>query len=285
MLQETSPQEIVPRDSATVVLLRDGEDGLEVFLMKRSGLSDAFGEAYVFPGGKLDDSDSDAPALAALDQAPAVLAQRLGEPALEANVAAGLFTAALRELFEEAGVLLSSGPTRPASNSAEHWEAWLASAQGQLRASAMQPWSRWITPRMAAMSKKRFDTRFFLAVAPTDQDASHDNFETTASVWLAPKEALLRLDRGEISMAPPQIMSLAHLARFGTVAQALADAQTRTPPCVCPENHSDEGEVFLCYPGDPRHSVPERALPGPTRLYVRNRSFVPKEGGIAALWE
>lgn len=285
VLQETSPQEIVPRDSATIVLLRDGASGLEVFLMKRSGLSDAFGEAYVFPGGKLDDADSGATALAALDQPPAVLAQRLGEPALADAVAAGLFTAALRELFEEAGVLLSNGSTRPNSNSAGDWQAWLDSATGELSASRVHPWSRWITPRMAAMSKKRFDTRFFLAVAPADQDASHDNFETTASVWLAPKEALLRMERGEISMAPPQIMSLAHLARFATVAQALADAQTRTPPCICPENYSDEGEVFLCYPGDPRHSVPARALPGPTRLYVRNRSFLPKEGGIAALWE
>ena len=248
-------------------------------------MSDAFGDAYVFPGGKLDDSDSGAPALAALDQSPTILAERLGEPDLDTKVAAGLFTAALRELFEEAGVLLFRGTSRPSSNSATDWETWLATACGQLCASAVHPWSRWITPRMAAMSKKRFDTRFFLAVAPQDQDASHDNFETTASVWLTPKEALLRMERGDISMAPPQIMSLAHLARFTTVAQALADAQTRTPPCVCPENYSDEGEVFLCYPGDPRHSVSARALPGPTRLYVRKRGFVPKEGGIAALWE
>lgn len=283
MLQETSPQETLPRDSATVVLLRDAAAGLEVFLMKRSGLSDAFGEAYVFPGGKLDADDSGAAALAALDQDSATLAARLGEPDLPAPIAAGLFTAALRELFEEAGVLLASGSSRPASNRAEDWAAWLASAPGQLRASAVQPWSRWITPRMAAMSKKRFDTRFFLAAAPHDQDASHDNYETTASVWLAPKEALLRLDRGEISMAPPQIMSLAHLVRFDTVAQALADAQTRTPPCICPENYSEQGEVVLCYPGDPLHSVPTRALPGPTRLYVRNKAFV-ADGGIAQLW-
>lgn len=284
MLQETSPQETVPRDSSTIVLLRDGAAGLEVFLMKRSGLSDAFGEAYVFPGGKLDACDCEPSALAALDQAPATLAVRLGEPALAVDVAAGLFTAALRELFEEAGVLLCTGSSRPASNSAEHWQAWLATATGQLCASRVVPWSRWITPRMAAMSKKRFDTRFFLAEAPADQHARHDNFETTASVWLGPKEALLRMERGEISMAPPQIMSLAHLARFATVAQALADAQTRTPPCICPENYSDEGEVFLCYPGDPRHSVRARALPGPTRLYIRQRGFVPQQGGIAALW-
>lgn len=285
MLQETSPQEIAPRDSATVVMLRDAPQGLEVFLMKRSGLSDAFGEAYVFPGGKLDAADCSATALAALDQDAATLAAQLGEPQISPEVGAGLFVAALRELFEEAGVLLSDSAKRPASNSETDWLEWLATTNGKLKASTMRPWSRWITPRVAAMSTKRFDTRFFLAKAPSDQEASHDNFETTASVWLTPKEALLRMERSEISMAPPQIMSLAHLARFATVTQALADALTRTPPCICPENYRDEGEVFLCYPGDPQHSVPSRALPGPTRLYVRNHSFLPKEGGISALWE
>lgn len=284
MLQETSPQEIIPRDSATVVMLRDGVQGLEVFLMKRSGLSDTFGEAYVFPGGKLDASDCSATGLAALDSNASALATALGEPQLDPTVAAGLYVAALRELFEEAGVLLTHAPSRPASNAASDWAAWLQTAAGQLQASAMQPWSRWITPRMAAMSKKRFDTRFFLARAPSNQDARHDDFETTASIWLTPREALLRWDRGEIEMAPPQIMSLAHLARFASCTQALQTARTQAPPCICPENYRDDsGQIILCYPGDPRHSVAQRALPGPTRLYVRNKRFE-AEGGMAALY-
>ncbi len=284
MLQETSSQEIIPRDSATVVMLRNGAPGLEVFLMKRSSLSDTFGEAYVFPGGKLDDADGSTTALAALDCPADGLASALGEPQLPPTVAAGLYVAALRELFEEAGVLLSHGDTRPASNAASDWNAWLQTAAGQLQARAMQPWSRWITPRMAAMSKKRFDTRFFLAQVPTDLNAQHDNFETTASLWLTPREALRRWDRGEIDMAPPQIMSLAHLARYASCAQALQAARTQKPPCICPENYRDEdGQIILCYPGDPRHSVPQRALPGPTRLYVRNQRFE-AEGGVAALY-
>lgn len=284
MLQETSPQETIPRDSATVVMLRDGIQGLEVFLMKRSGLSDTFGEAYVFPGGKLDASDCSTAGLAALDCDTAPLVAALGEPQLNPSVAAGLYVAALRELFEEAGVLLAHGNTRPASSATADWHAWLQTAAGQLQASAMLPWSRWITPRMAAMSKKRFDTRFFLTLAPADQDARHDNYETTASVWLTPREALLRLDRGEIDMAPPQIMSLAHLARFASSAQALQAARRQAaPPCICPENFSEDGELVLCYPGDPRHSVAARALPGPTRLYVRNRRFV-AGNGVESLW-
>ncbi|MBC7918447.1 MAG: NUDIX hydrolase [Rhodoferax sp.] len=272
-----------PRDAATVVLLRDGADGLEVFLMKRSGLSDTFGEAYVFPGGKLDAHDQSPAALAALDMHMDQLAQQLGEPELEGTVAAGLHVAALREMFEEAGVLLAQGNSRPAGPTPDDWQAWIATQGTQLQASQLVPWSRWITPRMAALSKKRFDTRFFLALAPRDQIASHDNFETTASVWLTPKEALHRFDRDEIEMAPPQIMSLAHLARYARAADAVHAARQQLPPCICPENFSENGEVILCYPGDPMHSVPERALPGPTRLTIRNKRFFP-EGGLESLW-
>lgn len=263
------------RDAATVVLLRDGSAGLEVFLMKRSGLSDTFGDAYVFPGGKLDAHDSSPAALAALDTPAQSLAEQLGEPELAQALAAGLFVAALREMFEEAGVLLAHSEGRPASQQPNDWQAWVAQGEGHLSASALVPWSRWITPRMAAMSKKRFDTRFFLALAPTDQVASHDNFETTASVWLTPKDALHRYHRGEIEMAPPQIMSLAHLARYASAAEALHAARQQKPPCICPENFSEGGNMVLCYPGDPQHSVAQRALPGPTRLLYRNRRFEP----------
>lgn len=283
MLHDTSALTSNPRDSASVVLLRDSSKGLEVFLLKRSGLSDTFGEAYVFPGGKLDDYDSSPAALQALNVATETLALQLGEPELSPSAAAGLYVAALRELFEEAGVLLANSGTRPASLQPADWQAWVAASGAALQASALTPWSRWITPRMAALSKKRFDTRFFLTLAPADQEASHDNFETTHSIWLSPREALQRYHRGEIEMAPPQIMSLGHLARYATAAQALDAARRQTPPCICPENFSEDGETILCYPGDPQHSVPTRALPGPTRLAIRNRRFVPLEG-LESLW-
>lgn len=278
-----APAEGIPRDASTVVLLRDGTSGLEVFLMKRSGLSDAFGEAYVFPGGKLDAHDQTPAALAALDTPTDALVQQLGEPGLDTTVAAGLYLAALREMFEEAGVLLTQGSSRPIGPTPDDWRAWITSPQTRLQASQLVPWSRWITPRMAALSKKRFDTRFFLALAPADQTARHDNFETTASTWLTPIEALQRYHRGDIEMAPPQIMSLGHLARYTRAADALQAARLQAPPCVCPENFTEDGEMVLCYPGDPRHSVAQRALPGPTRLYMRNRRFVPADG-LESLW-
>lgn len=262
------------RDAATVVLLRDAAKGLEVFLMQRSGLSDSFGHAYVFPGGKLDHSDSSPTALAALDQPTHTLRQALAEPQLDAPLAAGLYVAALRELFEESGVLLTHSATRPTSNNTKHWHDWLAQSPRQLCASGLHPWSRWITPRVAALSKKRFDTRFFLAKLPQDQHAKHDNYETTDSIWLSPREALRRYEHGEMVMAPPQIMSLAQLCQYANVTQALRSAQNQTPPCICPESGTDQGENFLCYPGDPQHSIATRALSGPTRLILRNERFV-----------
>jgi hypothetical protein len=81
-----------------------------------------------------------------------------------------------------------------------------------------------------------------------------------------------------IELAPPQIMSLAHLARHASVESALAQARLRKPPLVLPEAFEHEGERVVCYPGDDRHSVRERALPGPTRLHYRNRRFEPADG-------
>ena len=83
---------------------------------------------------------------------------------------------------------------------------------------------------------------------------------------------------GGIELAPPQIMSLAHLSRHASVASVLEQARGRTPPVILPEPFEHEGARVICYPGDERHSVRERALPGPTRLHYRNRRFEPAEG-------
>jgi 8-oxo-dGTP pyrophosphatase MutT (NUDIX family) len=245
------------RDSATVVMLRDDAGGLEVFLLKRHGLSDVLGGAYVFAGGKVDPLDADTATLAQLDRSPQALHAALHEPALDATHAAAIFAAAIRETFEEAGV--------------------------RLAASDLVPWSRWITPAIGGVVRKRFDTRFFLARVPFDAQARHDDHETTHSAWLAPREALRQYWDGEIQLAPPQVMSLAHLSRYSRADEALADARTRPPPLVHPEPFEHEGTRVICYPGDERHSVRERALPGPTRLLFVAGRFEPP-GGFDALF-
>ena len=273
------------REAATVVLLRDAAEGMEVFMVKRHGLSDVLGGAYVFPGGKLDPGDADAELLARLHAPLARLQTALGEPELDAAAAAGFFVAACRETFEEAGILLAEGA------SARHVEAAQARAReglgfGEIVAqlglrlgwSNIVPWSRWITPRVPALLNKRFDARFFLAAVPNDQQAMHDNHEATESFWLRPRVVLERYWAGEINLAPAQIMSMAALARFEHVAAAFAAARAQRPPVIQPEPFAHELGRAIAFPGHARHPVAERALPGPLFVVYRNERFEPLDG-------
>ena len=279
-----------PRDSASVVMLRDGADGLQVLLMRRHADSAVLGGAYVFPGGKVDAPDAAADTLAQLDRAPAELHARLGEPALSPEQAAAFYVAAAREAAEESGVLfLQVGADEIATYSAstcerlragEPFAALLAENKARLDTDALAPWSRWITPRRPSVMNKRFDTRFFLAAVPPLQEAKHDDFEATEVRWLTPRAALQQYRAHEIDLAPPQIASLLHLLQYRDVAQAMQDARGRTPPLVQPEP-LEEGDIrVLCYPGDTRHPVRERALPAPvpTRLIWRDKRFEPPQG-------
>ncbi|MBL8335789.1 MAG: NUDIX hydrolase [Rhodoferax sp.] len=274
-----------PRPAATIVLLRDAHAGLEVLLLKRHALSDVLAGAHVFPGGKVDPQDA-APALQALLQdSPADLQQRLQESALQPAAAAALHVAAIREAFEESGILLAQDASRQHVETARAWlregvpfaEA-LARLQLRLPTRAVQPWSRWVTPRVPTVTNKRFDTRFFIAAVPPDQEAVHDNHEATEALWLQPREALERYRHHAIDLAPPQIMSLSLLTHFRDVAQALEHARAKTPPLVEPEPFLQDGVRFVAYPGDPRHSRPKRAFPGPTRLAFRDGRFEPPDG-------
>lgn len=279
-----------PRAAATVVMLRDTAHGLEVFLLKRHSLSDVLGGAYVFPGGKLDAADAELDAAAHLDQPAPALHASLGETDTDATTAAGLYVAALREALEESGVLFAQGASAAHAGQASallreglSFGDMLARLALRLDTRSVLPWSRWITPRMPSVSNKRFDTRFFVSAVPAGQTARHDNHEATESVWLAPRTALEQYWNGQIQLAPPQIMSLAHLARHGSVASALSDTRQRPPPLIQPEPFDEDGTRVLCYPGDARHPVRQRALPGPTRLYHRNKRFEPA-GGFEGLF-
>ena len=271
-----------PRDAATVVMLRDTPHGLEVFLVKRHGLSDVLGGAYVFPGGKLDANDALLDPLAHLDQEPTALHAALGEPSTAASTATGLYVAALREAFEESRVLFTHDIAHARAallhDTTKPFNQLLAELQVRLQTRNVLPWSRWITPRMPSITNKRFDTRFFVAAVPPEQEARHDNYEATESVWLSPRAALLQYWDGQIQLAPPQIMSLSHLSRHPTVASVMDAARKQPPPLVLPESFDEDGTRVLCYPGDPRHSVAARALPGVTRLLFRNKRFEPTLG-------
>ena len=277
--------------AATVVLLRDTSSGLEVFLMKRHSRSDVLGGVYVFPGGKVDAADADLDMALHLDQPLALLHAGLNEAGISAPTAGGLYVAAMREVFEESGILFAK------TVSAEMVDCALAARllrEGQgfntvlkqmalrLHTSSLVPWTRWITPTSPSVMNKRFDTRFFISTLPSGQVAIHDDIETTDSQWLSPRVALEQYWAGQIELAPPQIMSLVQLNRHASVQSVLIEARSRLPPLVQPEPFDEHGGRVICYPGDARHSVRALAMPGPTRLYYRNQRFEP-DGGLDQL--
>jgi 8-oxo-dGTP pyrophosphatase MutT (NUDIX family) len=282
----SSPQEVrpvVPRPASTIMVVRDGagRDGrLEVLMLRRNLRADFVGGAYVFPGGSLDalDGGAEAEALAdGLDDREA--SRRIGVPA------GGLayWVAAVRECFEEAGVLLArragGGPTvsfaepDEAARFLRHRDglnAGTATFVRVLREEALRLAldriayvAHWITPEG---SPRRYDTRFFVAAAPAGQVAAHDAGETISDVWVRPAEALARHRSGEMAMILPTIRNLEVLAAFGTAAEALDAARDlRDVPAMLPRVVVGAGGPALLLPGDPGYDE-SRVSADPTDL-------------------
>jgi 8-oxo-dGTP pyrophosphatase MutT (NUDIX family) len=230
--------------AATVMLLRDGSDGLEVFMLQRT-LSAAFARGqYVFPGGRVDDADHGEdfePICDGLDDAAA--SARLG---LDRGGLAW-YVAAIRECFEEAGVLLARhaddeqlvrfddpevaerfNTARHAIHAGEGTLAQLCVLEDlQLLPGRMHFVSHWLTP---IGERRRFDTRFFIAEAPRSQAPLHDDQETIDSLWIRPADALAKEQARELRMMPPTIASLHMLAEHGSVADVVASVEAAGVP-------------------------------------------------------
>ena len=270
-VSNSAPPPAQPRDAATVVLLRDGaasgSKGLEVYLVKRSRMVDFMAGAHVFPGGRLDKSDSSASACALLSAGMAALRERLGEPLADTH-AAGLFVAAVRETFEEAGLLLgqlAAGWNMNDARAAVAEGAQFTTLVGRIDAAALVPWVRWVTPEI---SPRRFDARFFLARAPKDQEPRVDGREATEGLWISPQAALRDWEEGGMQLAPATAKSIEMLTAHATVDAALAAAARRPPPVSMPLvwNDKESGHAYISLPGDPRHPLPD-ALGGAIRRF------------------
>lgn len=259
-----STEVLVPRDAATVMLVRDGDDGVEVFMLRRT-LNAAFvGGFYVFPGGAVDAADR------ALDVekrchglSDAAASEQLG---VESGGLA-FWVAAVRECFEEAGVLLASGPDGTLvdfapPDTAQRFEGYrreinagdrrlidLCDEEGlRLAVGNIEYVSHWITP---PGEPRRFDTRFFVARAPVGQEPLHDDNETIASFWTGPAIALQRHHAGDLQLILPTIRQLEYLARFPTADAVMADAATiQHPPTVNPPLGPVTDGLDLLMPGD-----------------------------------
>jgi len=270
-----------PRDAATVIILREAGDAAEVFLVRRHASSGFMGGAHVFPGGKLDDADGHPALLSRIrGRTPEDCAAALGERDPSKSVA--LFLAAIRETFEEAGVLLAQGEvdeaTRHALQVGETTLVEVAEAADlHFELNRLVPQARWVTP---VVERRRYDTRFFLTCVPPDQRASHDRRETTEGAWWTPADALAKADAGEILLPPPTRRTLEWLAERGRVEDALSLAASRPPPLVQPVFVDDDGTFVLALPGDPLHPTQEPAFGGATRFVLEGDRWTSRDGRV-----
>jgi 8-oxo-dGTP pyrophosphatase MutT (NUDIX family) len=220
---EKTPSE--PKPAATLILVKPHKYSFQVYLLKRSPKSRFMPGIHVFPGGRVDPEDHDlATWIHHLDMSPGDMQQKLGAKCLDVEDTLSFVIAAIRETFEEAGVLLvnkkeNKGPDlesllaqRDGGHLKPGWfKSFMTSADGILSVSKLHPWSHWITPRLM---KLRFDTRFFLALIPKNQVCRPDRRETTEGRWVTPKEALTGNLSGEIPLSPPAVVTLHDLLAY-----------------------------------------------------------------------
>ena len=269
-----APPPAPARAAASLLLGRDGANGPELFLLARSRASTFASGALVYPGGAVDDADRN----------PELRAHAQGAEGLEDD-ALSFRIAAIREAFEECGLLLARARgsskligreridairLRFAGALADHSLDMLEIAKGEdlvLACDHLVPFAHWITPET---QPKRFDTHFFLAAAPPDQEARHDGHGSTDSVWIAPHALVEAADAGEWYVMFPTRLNAQKFGRSATVADAIAAAGKAPVVTVMPSGRKVEGGRRL--------RIPEEAGYGLTAAFVDSRGAVTRLG-------
>ena len=241
-------------DAATVILVRESPDSnvpWELFMVRRPMLTDFAADMYVFPGGKVDPADRDPAVAGAFDTTlPGDISDA---PAFRA--------AAIRELFEEAGVLLATS-AQEGVEATDHRQVdlrrQLRAAEIDLKdmvvgenlalqASALHPFAHWITPESMP---RRYNTWFYLARLPDDRTAQHDEVETVDSVWISPREALHRARAGNFPLVFVTEKVLERMAPYESIDALLGSTSAADLRPIMPKvMNGAEGEMFLL-PGD-----------------------------------
>lgn len=289
MNQERS-QPVVPRPAATVLLVREGPDSVEVLVIRRHEKLAFMGGMWVFPGGSVCAADASADAFARIPSASQTGCARLdtlhGAP-LDARECLALTVAACRETFEETGVLLASDATgkpcdsdlaarlqerrRAIASQPELFAELLRAEDLFLRVERLVYWAHWITPSIVP---RRFDTRFFLAPVPSDQCAVIDSTETVDHAWMTPAALIAATHAGNMPVSHPTLYNLmeldASLQQQGSLQGLLAAESQRRVVAILPKMVHEE-QTAMVLPWDPFYrnfvgdSVPEH-LEYPARL-------------------
>ncbi|MFF5448934.1 NUDIX hydrolase [Streptomyces sp. NPDC012888] len=264
---------VAPKRAATVMLLRDTPRGPAVHMLRRRASMAFAGGAYAYPGGGVDPRDEDhrtgwaGPSLEEW-------ADRLGTP--DTATAQAVVCGAVRETFEEAGVLLA-GPadgTLIPDLTGDDWEAdrralvarelsfaeFLDRRGLVLRSDLLGAWARWITPEF---EPRRYDTWFFVAALPEGQRTRNASTEADRTVWIRPAEAAEGYDKGELLMMPPTISTLRSLQPYGTAAEAVAAAAGQDLAPVLARAALEDGELVLSWPGHDEFTKRVRPAGGP----------------------
>jgi 8-oxo-dGTP pyrophosphatase MutT (NUDIX family) len=241
----------IPIPSATILMLRDGPTGLETFMVVRHHQIDFASGALVFPGGKVEAGDYDV--------------RNYCDGADSANNnAVAMMVGAIREAFEECGILLArekgssalvSGKRLgileryrdPLNRSEVSLIEFLEKEQLRLACDTLQHFAHWITPEMLT---KRFDTHFYLAVAPSDHLAIHDGHESVDSVWITPDNALKGNADGTYTIIFPTRVNLEMLGESSNVADALRAATDRNIVSILPWSEKRDDGTYICIPQD-----------------------------------
>lgn len=247
-MTEPSPTRL----AATILLVRDGADGVEICMVVRNHKIAFASGALVFPGGSVDPGDSDAVGLTSGDISGEALTLRV---------------ASIREAFEECGVLLARRGEALVSGdeAAELVAKWrtkleadavsiadIALAEGlTLAADLIQPFAHWVTPEA---EKKRFDTHFFIAKAPADHALDHDGGEAVEAVWLTPSAAMEEARAGTKALMFPTWLNLQVLAEAGHADAAMDIARSRPIVTVMPDFKKVEGGVELRIPAEAKYA-------------------------------
>ncbi|MFD7222870.1 NUDIX hydrolase [Streptomyces sp. NPDC059892] len=249
---------MTPRRAATVMLLRDDPAGPAVHMLRRRASMAFAAGAYAYPGGGVDPRDDDG-TVGWAGPGRDVWARRLG---VDAASAQAIVCAAVRETYEEAGVLLAgeTAGTVVGDTTGDDWEADRDALAGHelsfadflnrrglvLRSDLLGAWARWITPEF---EPRRYDTWFFVAALPPGQRTRNTSTEADRTVWIRPAEATEAYERGELLMMPPTVATLRQLQSYGSAAEALAGSEGRDLTPVLATARMEGEELVLSWPG------------------------------------
>jgi 8-oxo-dGTP pyrophosphatase MutT (NUDIX family) len=287
-----------PTPAATVLVLRDGPAGPEVFMVRRREGTSSFSGAHVFPGGRVDESDAGAADAGWCDGVHHATRQ-LGD--LSPGEAVAYHMAAVRELFEEAGVLLArdrSGAFVALASAGDHdrFKHYRLDVHAHRRTlrdiveheglrlalDALILHAHWVTPSIDGA--RRFDTRFFVTRVPPFQTPAHDETETTGSSWITAAAAIDAAERCDIVLPPPTWTTLREVERFRTVDEVVMWSRLRLVRRREPELFQQDGTRVLLMPGEPRHSGgAEERRPSETRFVWADGRWRPERASAAGL--